>query len=76
MIDTDYSNTLSKEEFQRGLSSMNIYLEKNKIDYYIDKYDSDKNGRLEPEEFKNICTEIQFKIELEDVFNKYCKNYK
>lgn len=74
--DKDGNKTLSHNEVKSILQKMHMQVNNRFLSNLFKKYDVNKNGDIDLEEFQNLIDDISIKSELEDVFKKYCQEAK
>lgn len=58
LFDADGNGHLDTEELAQALEVLNIYVDIERAQEIMDKYDDDQNGTLEVGEFRNMCVEL------------------
>ena len=73
--DLDGTKNLDKGEVKDMLKGLQIYVKNKEIDSFFQKYDVDKNKKIDIKEFEVFVTELLRKEELAPLFKQYCSLY-
>lgn len=73
--DTDGTKTLDKGEVKELLKSLQIYMRNKEINQIFEKYDADKNKKIDMQEFENFVIEMTRKMELLPLYRQYAALY-
>ena len=73
--DKDGSKTLTKDEVKKMLREMQLNVDKKSFNEIYQKFDADKNGLLDKNEFNLFLQTLMEKKELISLFKKYAKAF-
>lgn len=74
--DIDGTKALDKNEIRMMLKELQIYVKNKEITAIFERYDSDKNAKIDMQEFETFITELFRKEELIPIFEKYAPNFR
>jgi len=73
--DVDGTKTLDRNEVRELLKGLQIYMRNKEINALFDKYDSNKDNKIDIEEFETFVIELTRKKELLPIYRKYASQY-
>jgi len=73
--DKNGSKTIDKNELKQIFKDLQIYVKNKRINEIMDKYDYNKNGKIDFDEFKALVKELLKKEELVPIFKRYCPSW-
>lgn len=73
--DVDGTKTLDRNEVRDLLKDLQLYMRNKEINAIFDKYDNNKDNKIDIEEFETFVIELARKKELLPIFRKYASHY-
>jgi len=73
--DVDGTKTLDRNEVKELLKDLQLYMRNKEINGIFEKYDSNKDNKIDIDEFETFVIELTRKKELLPIFRKYASHY-